>query len=269
MPEDLMEHLGIGAIGVDEADEHYYAAFIMAMNSNVQKIFFVTATLKSTDRFVQKIFDMSFKREESYEEKRSSKHINVIAISYAFSDKRLAKTKGYKGMYSHGALEKSILSNRSMLSNYLKMIVTSVGDWISKGTNGKLIIYAYTKIMCSDIVKAIKNKYQQYDTRRFVGGDPYENIIEPDIIVSTISSGGRAMDIPGLTGVLLTISVDSATANDQVSGRLREPSDGSSRWLYYIYCNQIPVHIKYGRNRRQTLAPKIKSSMDIMYAFTI
>lgn len=269
-PEDLMGHLGVRAIGIDEADEHYHSAFIMALNSNVEKIHFVSATMKTKDRFIKEIHSMSFSPKELYIEKRNSKHIDIRAIMYSFKDKRLCKTRGYKGMYSHSALEKSILANERVLANYVKLVIVSVGDFIeqSKG-EGKLIIYAYTKLLCNHIVNAVKKKYRHLDTRRFVDGDPYCNIIEPDVRVTTISSGGRAMDIPGLTGVVLTVAVDSDTANEQISGRLREPDDGSRRLFYYFCCTQLPVHMKYSLNKKSNLFSKTKSFNTIRYANAI
>lgn len=265
-PEDLMQHLGVGVVCFDEADEHFHSHLMMTLYAHVIKALFVTATMRPRDLFMKKIFKMAFTREQTYYEKRSSKHITMVPVMFSFRNLKRIRSKGFKGMYSHGAVEKSIMADYGTLERYTKMVIAVVHDWtIKRAPNTKLIVYAYTKQLCTHFTTKLAKVFAPLTVKRFVAGDPYENIIDPDIRVTTISSGGRAMDIPGLSGVFLTISIDSEAANDQVSGRLRESSSDQTKLFYYIYTKQLPVHVKYHKNRAKTLVSKLKATNEVVY----
>ena len=70
--------------------------------------------------------------------------------------------------------------------------------------------------------------------------DPYENIIEPDIRVTTIISGGTAIDIPNLRTLILN-NIKSPVANLQTMGRLRDLQNRDVKF-YYLYSEQIAKH---------------------------
>jgi hypothetical protein len=103
---------------------------------------------------------------------------------------------------------------------------------------------------------------------RYVEDDPYSNIGESDIIVSTILSLGTAIDIKGLITVINTVSIKSRQANIQVLGRLREKK-GKQMQYWYLYSNSIVKHIEYHRYRLDILKPRIKDLYMYDYTFNI
>jgi superfamily II DNA or RNA helicase len=118
--------------------------------------------------------------------------------------------------------------------------------------------------MCTEYTKVLKDRYPDLDVRRYVEDDPYENIIEADIRVTTVQSGGTAIDIPKLRVAIMTVSIDSPVSNLQALGRLRELKDRDVKF-YYLYCVQIPKQVQYHRNRKLLFEPKVASVVELHY----
>jgi hypothetical protein len=98
--------------------------------------------------------------------------------------------------------------------------------------------------MVTVIMNYLKQQYPDKDIRRYIQGEPYENIMEADITITTIMSSGTALDIPNLRTVIALINISSSPANIQLLGRLRKLPDRSVKY-YYVYCNQIRKQVEY------------------------
>ena len=109
----------------------------------------------------------------------------------------------------------------------------------------------------------LKKKYPQFDIRRYVSEDPWENLLEPDIIVSTLGSAGTAVDIPNLSTCILTNAIQSIQANRQSFGRLRNLKDNHSLEFVYFVCEDIPKHLDYHVAKKEMMMQRAKSFRDV------
>ena len=156
------------------------------------------------------------------------------------------------------------------LKQYLNMVKFIVdAEYIKDKTiNGKLAIFFSTVNMCLVAVDFFKQQYPDLDVRKYTAEDPYENVIDPDIRITTILSTGTAVDIPNLVMVLNTINIFSGQANIQTLGRLRKIDNKELKYIY-IYCQQIAKHNQYHRHRRITISPYALSITELNYPHVI
>jgi hypothetical protein len=111
------------------------------------------------------------------------------------------------------------------------------------------------------VVERFKKKYPEFDTVRYVGSlnDPYDELLECDIGVTTIGSGGTAIDLANLRVSLMTTAIDSRQSNEQVLGRTRRLKDFPEivpEFVYFV-CRDIEQHIKYDNNKRDFFKGKV------------
>lgn len=255
-PEEMYQILGIGTVLIDEAHQHLHAIFRLMLHMHVPKLLALSATFIDDDRFIENMMKVMFPKELRFDDIKMEKYIQCYAYSYCFRDFRRSNIKtteyGSKN-YSHVAFERSLLKSKDkeVLPNYLKMIDSLIKThWQEKYQQGdKAIVYAATIEMCTVIMNYLKTKYLGKLINKYTQGDPYSNIIESDICVSTIQSGGTAIDIPGLRFALMTTSISSSKSNLQTLGRLRKLKDRDVNFAY-IYCEEIPKHLTYHLDKK-------------------
>lgn len=263
IPQDLWRILGTGVVGVDEAHEHIYSVFRLSLYLHGPKLVALSGTMLSENEFIDKIQKTIFPHGIRFNDIKMEKYIKLIPLAYEFANLRKAniRTSEFgRTTYSQTAFEKSIIKNKYVLDNYLEMIKDSVDflytDTYQKGD--KLAFYAGTIDMCTRITNHLKRCFPKLDVRRYVEDDPYNNVIEPDIRVTTIISAGTAIDIPNLTTVISSVSISSHKANLQLLGRLRKMVGRDVR-MGYLYCEQIPKHVQYHQQRMELYEDRVAS----------
>ncbi|WP_321936261.1 hypothetical protein [Paraburkholderia sp. J8-2] len=114
---------------------------------------------------------------------------------------------------------------------------------------------------CTLLANWLSEHYRDLRVERYVGSlnDPYENLITPDISVSTHGSAGTAVDIPQLTAVIMSQSMRSSPGSVQNLGRLRKLPDGRRPSYTFLVCEDIPKHIEYHEHRQKLLDGRVKS----------
>jgi len=262
-PDDLYKLLGIGTVIIDEIHQHLHAVYKLTAYMHVPKLIGLSATFISEDPVINAVQRLMFPREIRYDKVRMKQYIKVRAMSYSFNDFKNSKirtTQYGSNVYSHMEFEKSLIRNKHVLNNYIKLINSLVhlsyfDDYI-KGD--KLIIFAASIAMCDILVNYLKSQYPKYDIRRYVEEDPYENIIDADIRITTILSGGTAVDIPNLRAAIMTTSIQSPVSNLQTLGRLRELKDRDVKF-YYIYSDQIPKQVEYHRKKMELFRDRVET----------
>ena len=128
----------------------------------------------------------------------------------------------------------------------------------------KLVIFVASIRFATMLTEYLKNRYKNLEVKRYVEDDEYENVIRPDIRVSTMQSAGTAVDIPGLTVVLNTVLARSPIRNKQSHGRLREIKDTEVRYIYF-YCTDIRKHKEFNNVRTEQLRPYSKTYREVCY----
>lgn len=270
-PDEFYSLLRISILLIDEVHQDFHLNFKILLYANVQLAICMSASLMHHNDFMERMYEIAFPKANRYKGLELDKYLKVYPVNYHFKNLKYVRTTEYgKTTYSHMAFEKSIMRNPNMLHGYIKMIKF----WLDFGyikhyqRGDKVLIFASSIVMCTEITRRFKELYPQYDVRRYVEDDPYENIINADITITTILSGGTAIDVPNLRMALLTINVDSIQSNIQSSGRLRKLPDRDVKF-FYLYCDQIQKHKDYHHRRRDLLKDRVAVIKELEYGYPI
>lgn len=267
VPEDMCKRLGIGTVIFDEVHQHLYSVYRALIHLHVPKVIALSGTLLSDDVFISDMQAVMFPKEIRYNNLPINKYVKIHAYSYGFinqADARKVKTTGRgSGNYSHIQFEQSITKHKGLLSNYMDLILYIVElEYIKQKVEGdRCLVFAASIDMCTRITNMLAAKYPKLSVKRYVEDDPYENVIESDIRVSTIQSAGTAIDIPNLTRVLLTNSIKSTVSNLQALGRLRKLKDKEVVFSY-MYNYHIPKQVQYHRAKKELFYERSVSYKD-------
>ena len=273
IPEEMYDVLQIGQALIDETHQHIHAVFRIILFMNVQSLLSLSATLISDDPLIKNMHNVMYPKAVRYDKLLMEKYIEVFAVDYSFKNfgSRGIQTKEFNSnTYSHMAYEKSLIRRSENLDGYLKMIsyLTNSAYIDRKESGDKLLVFAASIRLCEMIVNFLKKQYPSLDIRKFTEGDSYNNILESDIIVSTIQSSGTALDIPNLTTVINTLNVMSSPANLQALGRLRKIPNKQMRF-YYTYCTDIPKHQENNHVRIMLFKDRVLSIKHLKYPYPL
>ena len=259
-PNKFMDHLGVGVILNDETHQHFHALLKISLYMNVNQIIGLSATLDSNRAEMKKMYNHMFPPENRISNIVAiDRYVNVLAIEYKMiSLKGIKYLQGGQG-YSHIVFEQSILRNKSLRESYMEMIYYYVkSKYLDRKLPGeRCLIFMSTVMFCTLFTKYLKSKHKNMDIRRYCQDDPYENVINAEICVSTVISASTAVDIPKLITVVNTISMASLQANIQTMGRLRKIPDRDT-WYVYMYTPQILNQKNMHKIRRDTIKDRAK-----------
>ena len=153
--------------------------------------------------------------------------------------------------YSHIAFEQSILKRDFLTRGYMRIIKDVLQTYyIDKCEEGdKCLIFVSTVQLATLLTEELQKSYSsEYMVARYCEDDPYENLLESDIIVSTNLSAGTGVDIPNLRVAIQTVSISSQVMNLQSLGRLRKLPGKDVRFCY-IYSGNIAKQVEYHKRR--------------------
>lgn len=272
-PEELCERLDIGNIIIDEVHQHLHAVYKLLTYTHVPKVIALSATLISDDPIIKIVQQRMFPKEIRFDKIKFDQYIHCYSMSYFFNDmnkEKIRTTEFGSKNYSHNAFEKSLMRRHNVLMNYYKMIDNMIRlGYLEQYQRGdKLAIYVSSIAMAESLTNWLKQKYPDLDIRRYVEQDPYENVIDADIRVTTVLSAGTAIDIPNLTTVIMTINMKSSVFNLQTLGRLRK-IEGRDVKFYYIFNQQIPKHHEYHKHRMEIFSDRVESIKELHYPYGI
>ena len=156
------------------------------------------------------------------------------------------------------------------IRDYMEMIAYYIETEykVYRTENDKCLIFFGTIDICTLFTNYISKKYPSLDVRRYTQDDPYENVLEADICISTNKSAGTAVDIPNLITVIQTVSISGKQPNVQAAGRLREIEDKTMRYIC-LYSQDLDVHRRMNTKRRKTLESIYRTYTNDMYSKTI
>lgn len=270
-PEDLYSLLKIGVKLVDEVHQEFHSHLKVDLYTNVYKCIYLSATLINNNEFLMKMYKLIFPNEYRYNESFINRYIEAYAVYYNIKDNINLRTVEYGSTtYSHHAFEKSIIKHNRLLNSYFKLIDDTAEDGYFKEyvPGDKLIIFAVSINLVTEITDYFKLKYPNLNVVRYVEDDPFKNVLTGDIIVTAIANAGTAFDIKGLVCVIMTTAINSIAANKQAFGRLREIKGRNVRF-YALNCNNVDKHKQYATNRKEMLLPIAKTYKEIYYPLTL
>jgi hypothetical protein len=269
-PEDFFTKLKIGWVIIDEAHEHLHRVHSMMLYMHVDKDISLSGTFEADDIFIKRIQAKMYPREIRFEGKQMAKYIGVFAMSYYFRDldrSRIKTSYPRNSMYSHIAFEQTLMRDKTVCANYVNMVVKTVESFYARHRKPgqKCAVYAASIAMCTLLTDRLKETFPALDVRRYAEKDPYENVIDADIRVTTIGSGGTAVDIPNLITTVFTVSVNATISNKQTLGRLRE-IPGADVQFVYLWCPQLRKQKEYHYTRMEMFKPRVAFIKEIQYA---
>lgn len=254
-PDKFFETLRAGILLIDEVHQQFHSVFKTKLYTHVPLSISLSATLVSDDHFIKRMHEICYPITSRYRQMIADNYIRVIGVCYFFRDVKRIRTSDYGStIYSHHAFEKSIIRQPEILRNYIELIEYSakIGYFKDYRPGDRLAIFAASVELCSILTEHFRKKYPSLDVRRYVQDDPYENIIDADIRVTTIGSGGTAIDIPNLTCSINTINILSIQSNLQTLGRLRKIPNREVTFIY-LWAAEIEKHKSYHKRRVEML----------------
>jgi superfamily II DNA or RNA helicase len=261
LPEDFFETIGCSMRLIDELHQDFHFNFKLDLYTNIERSISLSATMINNDPFMEKMYRLMHPTVTRYVGEPLDKYVIARELRYSIKRDRNYRTTEFNStIYSHHAFERSILKHPEFKENYCKLILNTVqiGFMDTYKPGQKCIIFCSSIDMCTEVTKFLKNKYPDLLVRRYVEDDPYENLIESDISISTLLSAGTAHDIPNLKTVILTVAINSIQSNVQSLGRLRKLKD-TNTYFYYFVCQDIPKHIEYGEAKARMLYDRAAS----------
>jgi superfamily II DNA or RNA helicase len=271
-PHELCSHLKIGERIIDEVHQHFHFCFKSDLYLHVPSSIALSATLINRDTMLQKLYQVMFPPLTRYKELELDRYQDVVAVLYMFNNvDRIRTTAGGNNMFSNGAVEQSIMRHIPTLKNWLGLIARTmeIGYIQVKREKKKLLIYCYSIDMIVLVVDHLRKRFPHLDIRKYTQEDPYKNLFEADVCVTTIGSAGTAVDIPDLTNLILTTNVASEQANIQVLGRLRQLKDGHPVTMHYLVASNLQKSVDYHKLKMDLYANRVKTYKSYSVGYTV
>lgn len=265
-PIDLFPLLNIGTLLIDESHMHFHAMFKIILHTNVKNHIGLTATMISDEQIIRNIQNVVYPQNARYSGLAFEKYTDVYPIQYTIgpnSMKFIKQNEFNSTNYSHQAVEKSIMKNRIIRENYFRLICDLIEDYYVEGRtkNDRLIIFVASVNMATQLTEHINRVFPEYTCLRYCEEDPYDNVLTPDIRVTTVLSAGTGIDIKDLRVAIQTVSISSTVSNIQTLGRLRKLPDRDTKFLY-LYSPQIKKQVMYHYRRKEIFSPRARKIID-------
>lgn len=260
-PEQFCAHISAGLRLVDEVHQDLHLNMKIDLYTHIERSFSLSATMLNMDAFIKKMQDLMYPPAERFDGGELDKYIEAIAYLYHIKQHRQYRTSEFNSpTYSHIAFERSIMKNRDFMLSYFSMIKSIIDQSFmqTKKANEKFRVFVSSIAMATALTNFLAEAYPKLRVERYVEDDEYENLLEADLGVTTVLSGGTAHDIPNLLGLLMTIALDSLQANIQVMGRLRKLKE-SQVFFYYLSCMDIPKQMQFHERKLPMLHERAKS----------
>lgn len=275
-PDVLCEILGVGVRLIDEAHQLFHLNFRLDLYTNVRKTINLTATLKSSDPFKNRVYSIAYPERLRYKGLQYDKYIAVKALTYTLQEPgKLIYTAKGRGSYSHMRLEQSIMKDSLALERYIRMIVWLVQEEFLKSPDYKkgmkCLLFFSTKDLCTILTERFSDLWPDLNVQRYIDEDNYFDMLKGDIIVSTLQSAGTAVDIPGLYVSLMTVALGSRELNEQALGRTRRLKEWPhvTPKFVYLVCINIDKHVDYHESKKEFFKDKVLSHQELTLPFKL
>lgn len=252
IPPDFMAVCGFGIRLIDEVHQDIHLNYRQDLYTHIHKTISLSGTLEGDDEFLIARTAIMFPRDERIDNGERVIFAAVEALQYRLRHTNVLKwlNKARKS-YSHVIFEQSLMKNKQCLKAYLEMISEFVTHNFRKirVDDQKLLIYCATVEMCTIVTNYLKPRNSDINVMRYTADDDFDEMLEADLIVSTLKSLGTAQDIPKLLHVLMTDALGSKQGNLQAKGRLRDTIikiwPDAKPTFYYFVCVDIDKHVEY------------------------
>lgn len=275
VPSDFFETLGVGIRVIDEVHQDFHLNFRQDLYSHVPKTLSLSGTLESDDEFINRMYEVMFPHHIRYHGDVRDIYIGVEGLFYTFAtvDEKIRYINKALKSYSHILFEQSVMKNKPVLKQYVDMICGITQDrYVDIRQKGqKMLIFQATVDMCTITARELQRRHPTLKVTRYVSEDDYEEMLECDIIVSTLKSLGTAIDVPGLRVALLTDGLGSRQANLQCMGRLRrlKPYPDVTPEFLYLVCSDIEKQRTYHEKKKEIFRGRVVYHKEIMTQYKL
>lgn len=270
-PWQLMQTLGTDIYYVDERHQDFHLNLLLDLHTHCKQVICATGTLIASDAFLSNMMGMMHPPSTRINPDKYKAYTKVFPLLYRFRYPEGIRTVEWGSTtYSHLAFEASMMKQGDVKENYYRMIKDAIEKNWTKNPQGRkegdrCLVFFSTVEMCKDFVAYLREVYPEYRIEKYTQEDPYENLMESDIAVSTVLSAGTAHDIPQLTVAILTQALSSIQANLQALGRLRELKDKRNPVYVYLACEQFDKHMSYHQDKVELFREKGLFVYDMAY----
>lgn len=262
-PPEFFEFVGSALRVIDEVHQDFHLNFKIDLYTHVKRSVSLSATMISDDPFVERMQNLAYPSDQRYQGGVYDKYIAIRAVFYQLADPNKVKTRNpFSSNYSHNAYEHSIMRDKRMLDNYVAMHIRLLeSTWLREDyykPGDRAVVFCASIDLCTLMRDRLQQHFTKFTVERYVGSlnDPYDNLMNPDLRVTTHGSAGTAVDIPELTVTVMGIALKSSAGSLQNLGRLRKLKDGREPMYVYLNCSDIPKHIEYHDHRAKLLDGK-------------
>lgn len=262
-PEKLFKFFGIGFKIVDEAHQESHAHYIIDLYTNLEHSLYLTGTLIPSTPFVAKIYERFIPERVRKSDDVLNIYAKAVEVMYTLNEPEKARYMGGTGGYSHVTFEQWVMKDPQRLKNWLDALYDYVVfTWAANRVEEtKALIFGATIEFCAAMQEYFQRRMPDMRVVQYKAGDPYDLLIDNDIIFATLGKAGTAVDIPDLEQVYMTTAIDSGNANIQAFGRLRDlvkKFPELQLYFHWFTCMDIEKHVEYGKKKRKLLQPRVK-----------
>lgn len=261
-PEKLFKFLGIGLKIVDEAHQEIHAHYLVDLYTNIKHSLYLTGTLIPQTDFMAKRYQIFLPDAIRKSDEKLNIYAKAVEVFYRLHDPEHARFVGPQGSYSHVTYEQWLMKDEKRLNNWLAaMYDYVVASWASNRIEEtKALLFAATIELCDRMREYFARRFPDLRVAQYKAGDPYDFLVDNDILFATLGKAGTAVDIPDLEQVFMTTAIDSGNANIQAFGRLRDLKQYPDLTcvFHWFTCLDSEKQVEYGKNKRKLLEKRVK-----------
>lgn len=255
---DFFRKVKIGAKVYDEAHVEYRNIFNIDSHTSTTNTFYLTATPGRSNHFEDFVYQNSFKEIPKFglEEKFDDPYHYLYYISYNSSPPSsiVAKCQTRRG-FDNNTYSDYVFGQRYDL--FVDKVTSIMDMVVNKG--GKTAIIVHKNEHIQKLAKTLNKIYPNLSIGIFSSliknKAEREKELDKKIIISTEKSLGKAVDVPNLRFLIMTVPTSSKIVAEQTLGRLREIKGRKS---FYFDLTDVGFKscVNQRRLRRQVLDKK-------------
>lgn len=261
-PEKLFKFLGIGFKIVDEAHQEIHAHYILDLYTNIKHSLYLTGTLIPQTDFMAKRYQIFLPDAIRKSDEKLNIYARAVEVFYRLHEPEQARFVGPQGSYSHVTYEQWLMKDEKRLKNWLEATYDYVvASWAANRTEEtKALLFAATIELCDKMREYFARRFPDMRVCQYKAGDPYDYLVDNDILFATLGKAGTAVDIPDLEQVFMTTAINSGNANIQAFGRLRELKQYPELTpvFHWFTCLDSERQVEYGKDKRKLLEKRVK-----------
>lgn len=262
-PSALFALFAVGVRILDEYHQLLHINYRFDLYAHLYKGIYLSATLVPATPLIELVYRTVFPPETRANVGDYHKYIHMTGYFYGLQNDKIRWTQRGSTDYSQVAYEESIMRHEKSMMRYLDWIADHVKrrflDLEDRDPRQKALLFFGTIEFCTVVRDYLIELYADDAViGRFVSLDPYDTVLESQIIISTHGSLGTAHDIPDLRVCFKFIGMGKEDANIQNAGRLRRLARFPNVTPEYHFTTNrnIPQHMRYHETMRKLFTPR-------------